>query len=93
MKMKCLISRKRHSSGYYTQIQIALGLARGAWCDFIVYVYNGLIIVRVKFDGTYFCSVLKKVIFFLQTPFNAILCQFLNSFIYCHIMSFLELNF
>ena len=61
MKMKCLCFKKKHSSGYYTQIQIALGLARAEWCDFIVYVYNGPIIVRVKFDGTYFCSALKNL--------------------------------
>ena len=83
--------KKKHSSGYYTQIQIALGLARAEWYNFIAYVYNGLIIVRVKFDETYFCSVLKKLSSFYKD--NAILCQFLNSFIYYHIMSFLELHF
>ena len=25
--------KKKHSSGYYTQIQIAFGLARAEWCD------------------------------------------------------------
>ena len=53
--------KKKHSLGYYTQIQIALGLARVGWCVLIFYVYNGLIIVRVKFDETYCCSVLKKL--------------------------------
>ena len=37
--------KKKHSLGYYTQIQTALGLARVGWCVFIFYVYNGLIIV------------------------------------------------
>ena len=44
--------KKKHSSGYYNQIQTVLGLARAEGCDFIVYVYNGLISVRVKFNET-----------------------------------------
>ena len=56
----------KHSSRYYTQIQVALRFARAERCDFIVYVYNGLIIVRVKFSETYFCSVLKTLSSFYE---------------------------
>ena len=52
--------KKKHSSRYYNQIQTILGLARAEGCDFIVYVYDGLISVRVKFNETYFCSILRK---------------------------------
>ena len=85
--------KKKYSSGYYTQIQIASGLARAEGCDFIVYLYNGLIFVRVKFDETYFCSVLKKLSSFYKDHlmpyyasswihlFTVILCHFLNNII------------
>ena len=45
-----LLLKSEHSSGYYTQIQIAMGLAGLKWCHFLVYVYSGLIIANVNFD-------------------------------------------
>ena len=37
--------KKGHQFGYYTQVQITMGLAGLEWCHFVVYVYNGLIII------------------------------------------------
>ena len=36
----------------------AMGLAGLKWCHFVVYVYSGMIIVKVDFDRYYFQSVI-----------------------------------
>ena len=53
--------KKGHQFGYYTQVQIAMGLAGLEWCHFVVYVYNGLIIIKVDFDRDYYKSVVQKM--------------------------------
>ena len=53
--------KKEHHFGYYTQIQVAMGLAGLKWCHFVVYVYSGMIIVKVDFDRDYFKSVIDKM--------------------------------
>ena len=53
--------KKEHHFGYYTQIQVAMGLAGLKWCQFVVYVYSGMIIVKVDFDRDYFQSVIDKI--------------------------------
>ena len=46
---------------YFTQIQMAMGLAGAPFCDFIVYTLEGLIIVRTPYDHKYFVELMKKV--------------------------------
>ena len=46
--------RKNHARGYYSQVQMAMGLAGASFCDFVVYTFKGLIIVRTYFDNEYF---------------------------------------
>ena len=53
--------KKEHHFGYYTQIAVAMGLAGLKWCHFDVYVYSGMIIVKVDFDTDYFKSVIDKM--------------------------------
>ena len=53
--------KKEHHFGYYTQIQVAMELAGLKWCHFVVYVYSGMIIVKVDFDRGYFKSVIDKM--------------------------------
>ena len=38
-----------------------MGLSGIKWCDFVVYIYEGLIITRVDFDEKYFKSVINKM--------------------------------
>ena len=38
-----------------------MGLAGLKWCHFVVYVYSGMIIVKVDFDRDYFKSVIDKM--------------------------------
>ena len=52
---------KSHSTGYYSQIQLAMGLSGFDTCDFVVYTFKGLIIVRTEFDVSYFESVMQKL--------------------------------
>ena len=61
-----LFLKPNHPNGYYTQVQIAMGLAGLRWCHFVVYVYQGLIIVHVDFDEQYFYTVIKKLEEFYQ---------------------------
>ena len=53
--------KKDHQYGYFTQIQVAMGLARLEWCHFVVYVYEGIVIIKVEFDKGYFNSVIEKM--------------------------------
>ena len=53
--------KKEHRFGYYTQIQVAMGLTGLKWCHFVVYIYSGMIIVKGDFDGKYFKSVIDKM--------------------------------
>ena len=53
--------KNEYHSGYYTQIQVRMGLAGLKWCHFVVYVYSGMIIVKVDFDRDYFKSVIDKM--------------------------------
>ena len=52
--------KKEHHFGYYTQIQVAMGLAGLKWCHFVVYVYSGMIIVKVDFGRDYFNELLSR---------------------------------
>ena len=46
---------------YYTQIQVAMGLSGAQFCDFIVYTFRGLIIIRTNYDEAYFLDIMKKI--------------------------------
>ena len=53
--------KKHHPNGYYTQIKMAMELSQIKFCDFLVYTFDGLIIIRTKFDEDYFFSLLQKL--------------------------------
>ena len=53
--------KESHSFGYFTQIQIALGLSQIEKCYFIVYTFQGLILCEVFFDEEYFTRVMLKL--------------------------------
>ena len=46
--------RKHHAHGYYSQVQMTMGLVGASFCDFVVYTFKGLIIVKTYFDNEYF---------------------------------------
>ena len=62
-----LILKKEHSYGYYTQIQMAMGLAGVTYCDFVVYTLKCMIIIRVPFDQKYFFDLVDKLNQFYKT--------------------------
>ena len=47
--------------GYYSQIQLAMGLSQISYCYFVVYTFKGLIIVRTEFDEPYFLNLVTKL--------------------------------
>ena len=59
--------KKDHSLGYYAQVQFQMGICQLPWCDFVVYTYKGLIIIRVPFDTDYFKVLCDKVSAFIDS--------------------------
>ena len=59
--------KKKHSNGYCSQIQMALGLSNISFCDFIVYSFKGCIIIRILFDEVYFKNLITKINNFYNT--------------------------
>ena len=55
------VLKKDHPNGYYTQIQMAMGLSQITFCDFVVYTFDDMIIIRTQFDEDYFFSLLQKL--------------------------------
>ena len=53
--------KKEHHFRYYIQIQVAMGLAGLKWCHFVIFVYSGMIIVKVNLDRDNFQSVIDKM--------------------------------
>ena len=46
--------KQNYSGGYYEEIQLCMGLSDVSYADFVYYTFNGLVIVRVKFDKQHF---------------------------------------
>ena len=55
------VLKKDHPNGYYTQIQMTMGISKIIFFDFIVYTFDDMIIIRTQFDGDYFFSLLQKL--------------------------------
>ena len=69
------VLKNTHSSGYYTQIQMALGLSGLTYCDFIVYSLKGCIIIRIPFDLQYFEDAVKKLNRVYKEHFLAVIIE------------------
>ena len=57
--LNCL--KQKHSDGYYEEIQMCMGLSGVSYSDFVYYTFNGLVIVRVKFDKEHFQKLVVKI--------------------------------
>ena len=60
------ILKQGHSSGYYTQIQMDMGLCGLKFCDFVVYTFKGMIISRTLFDEHFFISLVERLNLFYK---------------------------
>ena len=49
-----LCLKQNHSDGYYEETQMCIGLSGVSYTNFVYYPFNGLVIVRVKFDKEQF---------------------------------------
>ena len=58
--------KEKHSNGYYSQIQMAMGLSQLKCCDFIVYSFKGMIIIRIPFSEIYFIKLTEKLNHFFK---------------------------
>ena len=58
--------KEEHSNGYYSQIQMAMGLSQLKFCDFIVYSFKGMIIIRIPFSEIYFIKLTEKLNHFFK---------------------------
>lgn len=50
-----------YPNSYFSQIQLARGVCDIPLCDFVVYTFNGLIIIGAKSDEKRFTELLKKL--------------------------------
>ena len=57
---------EEHSNGYYSQIQMAMGLSQLKFCDFIVYSFKGMIIIRIPFSEIYSIKLTEKLNHFFK---------------------------
>ena len=62
--------KKVHSNGYYSQIQMAMGLSQLKFCDFIVHSFRGMIIICIPFSEIYFIKLNERLNHFFK---NALL--------------------
>ena len=53
--------KQKHSDGYYEEIQMRMGLSGVSYADFVYYTFNGLVIVRVKFEKEHFQKLIVKL--------------------------------
>jgi len=72
--------KKDHEYGYFSQVQLAMGLSQIRNCYFIVYTYKGLIVTHVEFDESYFVEMVKKLNTFYRNFFLPIFYD--NIYIY-----------
>ena len=65
--LPCL--NQKHSEGYYEEIQMCMGLSGVSYADFVYYTFNGLVIVRVNFEGTGTKKKKREITFFTKNCF------------------------
>lgn len=53
--------KRKHQYGYFSQVQLAMGLSQIDHCYFIVYTFKGLIITSVVFEEEYFIDMVIKL--------------------------------
>ena len=53
--------KQEHSNGYYSQMQMAMGLSQLKFCDFIVYSFKGMILIRIPCSEIYFLKLSEKL--------------------------------
>ena len=61
-----IVLDKKHSYGYYTQIQMAMGVCGAKFCDFIVFTFKTIVILRTPFDEEYFSKLVGKLNLFYE---------------------------
>ena len=59
--------KEEYSNGYYSQIQVVMGLSQLKFCDFIVYSFKGMIITRIPFSEIYFIKLTEKFNHFFKS--------------------------
>ena len=71
------VLKKIHSSGYYLQMQLAIGLSGFHKCGYVSYTFKALIIVGNKFGVSYFGSLIQK----LNSIYKKIILPFIIDFL------------
>ena len=56
-----LCMKQKYSKGYYEEIQMCKGLLGVSYADFVYYTFNGLLIIRVKFDKDHLQKIIVKL--------------------------------
>jgi hypothetical protein len=61
----------KHSSPYYTQVQMQLGVTQAKWCDSFVFTRQGHSLERIHFDADVWQSILTSAEFFFENVIAA----------------------
>ena len=61
------VLKRGHHFGYFTQIQMAMGLSQVKYCDFIVFTFKCIVIIRTNFDEEYFEKLITTLNTFYKT--------------------------
>ena len=56
-----ILLKKDHQFGYYTKVQMDMGLSQVSYCDFVVFTFKCMAITRVEFDNEYFGKLILKL--------------------------------
>ena len=64
-----LTLKEEHSLGHCSQVQFESGICQLHWCDFVVYFFQGIIIIRIPFDDDYFQQLFNKMTNFYRHNF------------------------
>ena len=56
-----LVSKRNHHEGHFTNCQLQMGLCGASFSDIVVFVFNGMIIMRIYFKKDAFLEVIHKI--------------------------------
>ena len=58
---RVLVLKRDHHEGQFTNVQLQMGLYGASFCDIAVFVFNGMIIMRIYFKKNVFVELIHKL--------------------------------
>ena len=64
-----LVLKRDHHEGHFTNCQLQMGLCGAIFCGIAVFVFNGMIIMRIYFQRNVFIELIHKINSFYEKKF------------------------